>query len=242
MQCSSKSKKASTSIKTSHFTRDWKGFKQLPPKLVIGMASSNTRIILIITIAGMFLFGFGFGYFIQGSALLVAEGEINKVRDDLDNLQLEQLMLLQAPEKSCPVITESARQSSQKLYDLVNQLRRENPDSPSFTEIKGEADFLSIKSWILSNAIEDRCGEGITSILFIYSDDCEKCPEQDSILQSLKADYSGQVLVYAADYESTERVVSTVKAAYGVTEAPSIIIKGSTRTFTSKEELVKLLS
>ena len=51
-----------------------------------------------------------------------------------------------------------------------------------------QADFLSLKAWILSKNVKEKCTEDLLPILYVYSLSPE-CEEQDKVLQEIKKKY-----------------------------------------------------
>lgn len=190
----------------------------------------------------VFLFGFFVGYFFEKSDITYTETLIDKLKTDLENMRLEQMFIMIEPsEKSCAAMTRTIKDTSYSLYTLVNRLKQTKPESREFYKLKREADFLSLKAWMLSTSIEEKCDRNILTILFVYSTDSPACVRQDKILQDIKTKYEDRVLVYAIDYYLDESVIRMINDVYGIGSTPAMIIRGEVYGALNETELSKLV-
>jgi len=135
-----------------------------------------------------------------------------------------QEMFIAGENVDCRLLFSTMGKVSYDLYDLVKRLKDINPESPQFYSMKKQADFLSLKAWIIARSIQEKCTKDIVPVLYFYSpSDCKECVEQDEILQRIKQKYN-QTLVYAVDYTLNEPAINLVKAAYEIKSVPSMII------------------
>ena len=97
---------------------------------------------------------------------------------------------------------------------------------------------VSLKAWLLSLSVRERCGQDIIPVLYFYSRDCKSCVEQGMVLDKLR-EFSN-ALVYTIDINLDSDAVAVVKEAYGIGMAPSLIINDKIyRGFISYEEIMK---
>ena len=186
----------------------------------------------------IFVLGFFIGYYFEKTSITYTKGEIETLKNDVENTQLQ--VLFASSEKECRLMSVAINDISYNLYNLVNKLKETNPDTEEFYKIKREADFLSMRAWILSRNVEERCENQVLPILFVYSTNCPECDQQDKDLQDVKNKYTN-VLVYAVDYNLDETAVTLLKSAYEINSTPSMIIKGNLYSKLSKEELENIV-
>lgn len=198
-------------------------------------------LIIMFSMFGLFLVGFLFGYFFKRVDVVLTENKLEDLRRNVENMQLERMFIdIESPEKSCDAMITSVKETSYNLYDMVNRLKQTEPVKEEFYDIKREADLLSLKAWMLSIPLEEKCGKNILPILYIYSTQCQSCDKQDGVLQKLKNDYDG-LLVYAIDYNTNEPVVELIKNVYNVSWTPAMIIKGKIHGVMDESELSKVI-
>ena len=179
---------------------------------------------LLFVIAFVVVFSAGFltGYFLERTSIVYTRSELDQLKTEIENMQLQEIFI-SGEEVDCRLMYSAMGSLSYNLYDMVNRLRNMTPETPEFYEIKREADFLSLKAWLVSRNIRIKCTENILPVLFMYSGECPECEEQDSNLQELKSRYD-TVLVYAIDYNQEQPAIKLVKDAYHINSTPSMII------------------
>ena len=187
----------------------------------------------------VFLTGFLAGYFAERTGMVYTQSEIDRLRNQVDNMQLQE-MFITGEKVDCKIMYSTMGSLSYSLYDMVNRLKSTSPDAPQFYENKKQADFLSLKAWIVAKTIRETCTGDIMPILFVYSSNCPECTMQDSVLQNVKDKYPG-VLVYAIDFNLNESSIKLVKDAYEIKSTPAMIIDQSLYQEMSQEELESII-
>ncbi|MCH8268902.1 MAG: hypothetical protein IH846_15435, partial [Acidobacteria bacterium] len=189
----------------------------------------------------IFLFASGLiiGYFVERSGIVYTQSEIDKLRLEIENAQIQE-MFISGAEVDCKLLFSSMGKLSFDLYTLVNSLQAQSPGSPEFEDAKVEADLLSLRAWILARNARSTCTGDLLPILFLYSGDCETCPQQDAILQQLKIRYEN-VLVYAIDADSQETSVKLVKDAYEIPGPPALLINNELHGFLNAQDLETII-
>lgn len=194
---------------------------------------------LIFMFVFVFSAGFLIGYFLDRTSIVYTKGEVDKLKSEIESMQLQE-MFISAESADCKLIYTAMGKTTYDLYDLVNKLKETPPESWEFMNMKKEADLLSLKTWMTAKKIKEICSADILPILFIYSDGCEDCREQDDILQNLK-NMHNNTLVYAIDIELNEPVTNLIRVAYDVDAAPAMIIGHDTYGKLSSEELENII-
>jgi hypothetical protein len=190
---------------------------------------------LVVMFVAVFAAGFLSGYFTERSGMLYTKSEIEELRNDVENMQIQELFV-SGKQVDCNLMASAMGSHSYHLWDLVNKLKSTRPETEEFYDMKRQADFLSLRAWIFANNIKENCWGDILPILYIYSVNCPDCDEQDRILQTIKNEHQG-VFVYAIDYYLEEPSIKLVRDAYNITSVPSMIIDNKLYGKLEMEEL-----
>jgi hypothetical protein len=182
----------------------------------------KTLLFFLVVFFVVFSSGFITGYFLERTGIAYTRGELESLKNDIENMQLQE-MFISGENVDCRLLYSSMGKTSYELHDLVNRLKSTSPDSHDFYQVKKQADFLSLRAWIIARNVQLRCTEDIIPMLFFYSHECDACDSQDLILQGMKGRYN-QTLVYAVDFYVDEPAINMVKAAYEIDSTPSLII------------------
>jgi hypothetical protein len=156
--------------------------------------------------------------------------EVQGYGKDLESIELELLYLASGQgELGCKFITTSLNRVQNDLdyfwRNLPQKLEiyeRENSPDPEYEALKSEYMGISLKAWLLSLSVREKCGKDTFPILYFYSRDCDNSIEQGSILDHLRD--SHEILVYTIDLNLDSDAVSMVREAYGIERAPALII------------------
>jgi hypothetical protein len=157
--------------------------------------------------------------------------EIQTYGDDLGSIELELLYLASGEsEMGCRFIQASLNRVQNDLSFFWSTLPQklevyetENQPSDEYNQLKGEYMEISLKAWLLSLSVRERCGTGALPILYFYSRDCPECIEQGEALD--KARETGDIMVYTIDLNLESDSVSMVREAYSIEKAPALIIE-----------------
>jgi glutaredoxin len=187
---------------------------------------------LLLYVVGVFTGAMILGYSDSKSSQELAglQDEIRGYSQDLESIELEQLYLASGQsELGCKFILSSLNRVQSdlgyfwaKLPEKLEVFESENPTDESYENLKREYMKVSLKAWLLSLSVKEKCGEDITPILYFYSRDCEPCIEQGSVLDQAREERG--ILVYTIDLNLDSEAVTMVKDAYGIESAPTIII------------------
>lgn len=198
------------------------------------------KLILLAALTSLLIYLLGFltGYFVQVRVLSKAEREMESIREEfeayrenLENIQLEQLYLLTYKgELSCKILVSILEEMQEKFsyfwsklpprleaYEMYGELK------PEYLELKRDYVLLSIRAWLLSLSVKERCAYDIAPALYFYSGDCERCVEQGRVLDELKAERP-EFSAFLVDYNLDEPIVNIIKRTFNVTQVPSFVV------------------
>jgi len=209
------------------------------------MIASVTTIIL-------YFLGILTGYFVQIKILSRTQEELEKVREEfydynqnLENVQLEQLYLTtHQGELSCKILVSTIEEMNNNLAYFWSRLpsklevyEKYSEVQPEYLKLKRDYTLLSIRTWLLSLDVKEKCGEEIIPALYFYSRDCDDCIEQSYVLDNLKKN-NPNFSAFIVDFNLDEPIVKIIKNVYNVTEVPSFVI--NERLYSGYQDLGKM--
>lgn len=107
--------------------------------------------------------------------------------------------------------------------------RSQGLESPEVASLKREYMLLSIRQWLFVKKAKEICPNSRFSIiLFFYSntDSYEASQLQGKVLNYLYRKYPEKIITYSIDFDTGDPAIKSVKALYGVTRAPSVVVDG----------------
>jgi hypothetical protein len=198
------------------------------------------RLFIVAAITTIILYSLGIltGYFIQEKVLSKTQEELNKVKEEffvykqnLENVQLEQLYLTTYQgDLNCKILVSLINEMQDKLAYFWSRLpsklevyEKYSEIQPDYINLKRDYTLFSIRVWLLSLNVKEKCGEDIIPVLYFYSKDCEKCIEQSYVLDAIKKE-KPNFSAFIVDYNLDESIVKVIVNVWNVTKVPSFII------------------
>lgn len=192
----------------------------------------------VVSTVVIYLLGLFTGYFVQINVLSRTQAELEEIREEfqtykenLENVQLEQLYLMSHKgELSCKILVSIMDEIYNKLSYFWSRLptkleiyEKYSEIQPEYIKLKRDYTLLTIRAWLLSLAIKEKCSKDIIPALYFYSRECETCINQSYVLDELKKE-NPKFSAFIVDYNLDEPIVRIIKRAYNITEVPSFII------------------
>jgi len=217
------------------------------------------KLLLIASITTIVLYFMGIltGYFVQVKILSRTQEELKKVQEEfyeykqnLENIQLEQLYLTtHQGELSCKILVSTIDEMHNNLAYFWSKLpsklevyEKYSEIQPEYIKIKRDYTLLSIRTWLLSLDVREKCGEEIIPALYFYSRDCDSCIDQSYVLDNLKKE-NPNFSAFIVDFNLDEPIVKIIKNVYNVKEVPSFIINDKLYSgYQSLEQMKKIIS
>lgn len=198
------------------------------------------KLLIIAGISTLILYSLGVltGYFFQERVLSKTEQELNEVKDEffvykqnLDNVQLEQLYLsTYQGELNCKILISVINGMQDKLAYFWSKLpsklevyEKYSEIQPDYVNLKRDYTLLSIRVWLLSLNVKEKCGGDIIPALYFYSKDCDECINQSYVLDNVKKEYPN-FSAFIVDYNLNESIVKVIINVWNVTKVPSFVI------------------
>lgn len=193
---------------------------------------------LILYLAGLFT-----GYFFQQAVFSEVEKNIEDLKKDLENAQLEYMFLTLKAKGSCQILSSLTNELTSRLYSILNELiKLEGRQDQRLTEAKNDYTMLAIRTWILKSNTKEVCEEDVLPVLYLYSIPCDECLEQGKILDEIKAMYPNKVLTFTIDSGVNLPIVQTLIKSYNITKTPALVIEEEVyQGLISKEEIKDII-
>ncbi len=221
------------------------------------MKKKKLLIIASITTIILYFMGILTGYFVQVKVFSRTQEELEKVQEEfydynqnLENIQLEQLYLTtHQGELSCKILVSTIDEMHNNLAYFWSRLpsklevyEKYSEVQPEYVKLKRDYTLLSIRTWLLSLDVKEKCGEEIIPALYFYSRDCDSCIDQSYVLDNLKEE-NPNFSAFIVDFNLDEPIVKIIKNVYNVTEVPSFIIDDKLYPgYQSLEQMKKIIS
>ncbi|HDD72728.1 MAG TPA: thioredoxin [Candidatus Aenigmarchaeota archaeon] len=222
------------------------------------MRQSEKRIFLTMGILMIILYitGVFTGFFLYESSVESTHSEITNLQKQIDGyrqtleyIRLEQLYM-SSPNKeiSCKFMLSSIKNIQRDLSYFIKNLpgkleiyEKYNGTDPAYENLKRDYMFISLKSWMLSLSVKERCNADIIPILYFYSRECDKCIEQGFVLDRIREE-NPNAFIFTIDFNLNEEWANVIKEAYNIKETPSLIIGNTTYSgFVDYDELDKTI-
>ncbi|MFT4867934.1 MAG: thiol-disulfide isomerase/thioredoxin [Candidatus Nanohaloarchaea archaeon] len=140
------------------------------------------------------------------------EGWMNTTVDDLRNLRLEV----------------AAYESSNKI------------NNQDYTTVKKRYMNLLLQNLIQVRNYDESCDREVVDIIYFYSDGCNGCTDQATILTEVRQQYGKDVVVYPLDTELDMQPINFLLNYYGIERYPSLVIDGEVKSgFQPKDNLTR---
>ncbi len=198
------------------------------------------RLLITASVTAIIIYSLGAltGYFIQEKVLSRTQEELKKIQEEffvykqnLENVQLEQLYLTTYQgDLNCKILVSLINEMQDKLTYFWSKLptklevyEKYSEIQPDYINLKRDYTLLSIRVWLLSLNVKEKCGEEIIPVLYFYSKDCDKCIDQSYVLDNMKKE-NPNFSAFIVDYNLDESIVKVIKNVWNVTKVPSFII------------------
>ena len=176
---------------------------------------------------------------------------VTQMRSELDALSadeagVELVSLLGNESFACQIYESEFARMFQKTEEYGSKLaelevRKGKMDS-EVLELKKAYSAMQLRNYLLQQRMDSRCGYRHNVIIYFYSNE-NYTPETDEGLQIGKVDKEFGVYTYHFDVNVDSPIVRGLKAAYGVTAVPTLIINGRKyEGFMTADELRSALS
>lgn len=203
-------------------------------------------------VAAAFVTVFIFGMiFVTG--LLLSDYKVNALQESVENTELEQNSRLVGQDLSTNMDDNNCRAMGEWMNTTVKDLRDLRKEVASYEEANkiDNARYESVKKQYMNLQLQNlahvreydsNCDRQMVDIVYFYSDNCDACTDQGTILTHIRQEYGRQVVVFPLDTELGMSPIKFLEQYYGVDQYPSLVIDGKLyEGYRSTEELESII-
>ncbi len=198
----------------------------------------------------IFILGVALGMIVDNKRLSVVK-KMNDVQElNFEDLQLQYLYIntLLGKNKSCDVLQVALEDSIRQLADSLSKVEKyekeTNINKEEYLLIRKKYLLDNLRYWMFAREAKEYCNMSILSILYFFSPNCERCPDQGVILSYYKQIYGNSLLVFPIDssLKNDIGIVRIIISKYNITKEPSLVIgEKKYEGVVGKEELGSII-
>lgn len=191
---------------------------------------------------------------IFASGMVLNDYKIDSLQKSVEQVEVEQNSHMVGQELSTNLEEDSCRAMGEWMNTTVDDLRELRKEVASYENANKieSARYETVKkrymNLLLQNLAQVRqydrnCDRQMIDIIYFYSDDCEACQDQGTILTHVRQEYDREIVVYPLDTELGMSPINFLQDYYGVDRYPSLVIDGELHSgFMPAEELEENIS
>ena len=189
----------------------------------------------------LFIVGIFFGSQITQSKVNDILATEQQTRLQLENLDIEGMLLQDAPCQSPKLLTEDLETLGTKLTYLESEYSK---DDPRILELKKPYTLLELRHYLSLKSMVEKCNQNFTFVLFFYSNEPSKMDQSEKegfVLDYLKKKHEN-INIYAFDVNLDVPVLNVLKSKYNVVDTPTVVIDDQVYVgFHDKDEMESVL-
>jgi regulator of replication initiation timing len=154
------------------------------------------------------------------------ENEVQEMEVD----QRSQLLAYQLASESDPScgamqewVNETVRESQDLRKDVAQYENSRKIKNSDYEVLKKRYMNLLVQNILEVKRVEDSCEKNYTEIIYFYSDGCQVCKDQGSVLSHVSGNHQ-DTIIYALDTSLNMDTIRYLETKYGVEEYPSLVI------------------
>lgn len=164
------------------------------------------------------------------------------------SLQLQYLYLTSFSNyNNCPILATTLKGTVTDLSDSLSKVieyeENQKVDDAQKTIIQRRYVLDNLRYWLLAKESKQKCHLNIVPILYFYTQECESCPVQGTILTFFKKQFGEQVLVFPInlDLREAEPMVEIAISQFNISHFPTLIIDDKKYPGVVKKEQLQLI-
>lgn len=203
--------------------------------------------VIAVAITGMIFSG------ILYTGFVLNDYKVDSLRSQIEHVEVEQQSRLVGLELSESLQKDDCRAVHgwmNTTVDDLRQLRLEVAAYESSNKINNE-EYTTVKkrymNLLLQNLVQVRnydqnCEQEVVDIIYFYSDNCDACTDQATILTQVRQDYGRDVVVYPLDTELGMQPINFLQNYYQVDRYPTLVVDDEVyEGFQPKNNLTKTI-
>jgi len=190
----------------------------------------NWEVYIIAAVITLIIFslGIGLGYFISNEKYSIIKNDLEELKLQQKDIELELLLTNSMGENSCNSLKyeiDKLAVLSSKLGDRVGMYDSEMIKNNDFYILKKQYILTLIEFWSYWELFKKNCNSSVNTVLYFYAiKNCNDCQAQGFVLSFLKDKYPDRIMVFALDKDEDLYSLNLLKNMYNVTQAPTLVI------------------
>jgi len=201
---------------------------QSEKKMVKKRVNWEVYIIAAIITLVIFSLGIGLGYFISNEKYSIIKDDLEDLKLQQKDMELELLLTNSMGEDSCNSIKyeiDKLATFSSDLGNKVGMYDNEAVKNNDFYILKKHYILTLIEFWNYWELFKKNCNSSVNTILYFYAiKNCDDCQAQGFVLSFLKEKYPEKIMIFALDKDEDLYSLNLLKSTYNITTAPTLII------------------
>jgi hypothetical protein len=214
------------------------------------MANRQDHIIVFILSTLLFITGIFSGLLLSRGRMNNVEEKVTVFEQNMNSLEMGLLIndALKNETLSCNFLQQKINETQVQLRELGERAtdyeEAANIRDDEYNNLKSQYNLARAKYWLMLEQLKNQCDNNYTTILFFYrtNTSCPDCRDQGVILDHLQL-IKPDLYVVPLDSDENLLIINTIKEAFNVNKAPSMIINATTMIngLLSEDELIELL-
>ncbi|PSG99422.1 MAG: hypothetical protein BRC29_04870 [Nanohaloarchaea archaeon SW_7_43_1] len=174
------------------------------------------------------------------TALSLNDYKVNNLKSQIEEVEVEQrsrLVGLQLSENLEKNDCRAVKGWVNTTVDDIRNLRLEvaayedsnKIDNREYTTVKKRYMNLLLQNLVQIRNFDDACNREVVDIVYFYSDGCDACNDQATVLTEVRQRYGKDVVVYPLDTELDMQPINFLLNYYDVEEYPTLVINGEVK-------------
>lgn len=187
--------------------------------------------------------------FVAGKGL--SNHKVNALEKDVKEMEVDQRSQLLAyqlaseSEPNCQAMREwvngTVKESQDLRRDVAQYENSRKIENSEYGVLKKRYMNLLVQNILEVRRVEDNCDKNYTEIIYFYSNDCQVCRDQGSVLSHVSGN-NQDTIIYALDTSLDMDTISYLETKYGVKEYPSLVVNEELYSgFRDKAELKEII-
>jgi len=196
------------------------------------MGKVNTQVYItaaFLTFA-IFVAGIIIGWLLDQNRVNSITSQIEDIQITMDDLRLEDQFLSTIEDtSSCSLYLSRVQSLSKKTDELASELDTYKGltyfQAEAIDKLKNKYTILNLDLWLQIVNLRKNCGYNFTTVVYFYSlESCVQCQAQGIVLDAMKKENPGNLMIFAVDSNLDLEIVELIKNNFNVSIAPTLII------------------
>ena len=178
--------------------------------------------------------------------------KVHSIESEVQNIEAEhqsQIIGQQLAEDAAEGNCESMKNWRDHSFPEMEELRREVQsyeqsnkfDHSDYETVKTRYTNMVLQNMLEARSIEENCNETMGEVIYIYTQDCEPCEDQGTVLSYFRRN-TDNTYVYPLDSDLNMQPVNFLEEHYDIDHYPAMIVEGELyQGFKDREEFGEIL-